>query len=90
MHGARGAALGHLSQKIKRTQLERDRVARGKRLNSKQHMAVLKARIDVGGPVGGRCPQPAPVSATPLADEFYGRRGERAEPLAPLYPGSRK
>jgi hypothetical protein len=85
-HGAPGAAHGYLSQTIKRTQLERDRLAREQRLNSKRHMAALKERVAAGGLVGVRRPQATPASSTPIGDEFFGGRAERSEPLAPLYP----
>jgi hypothetical protein len=90
MHGARGAALGHLSQTVKRTQLERDRLAREQRLETKRRRAALQERVADGAPVGARRSQPAPASATPLGDEFFRGRGDRPAPMAPLYPGSRR
>jgi len=90
VHGAKGAALGHLSQVTRRSQTERDRLARQQRIETRRRQVALKEKVADGVPAGVRSrsePASPPAPARSLWDEFKGNRREPSEQVPPLYPG---
>jgi hypothetical protein len=89
VHGSKGAGHGCLSQTVKRTQLERDRLAREQRTETRRRRAALSEKVAEGVPVGVRAPPPpSPAPGPSLWDQFTGGRRQPSEQaLPPLYPG---